>query len=441
MDRNTVVGLVLIGLIFSVFTIFNKPSEEEIKAEQEKIEKALAEKKAADEKAKKEANSKTVDLAENWKPKTDEQGNQLTDSTGALIYTDSITKIDTVLQASISNTLETSEINETKPKESVAAVKGELIQMETDKLIIDFDTKGGQIASVRLKEFESYRDYAKNDGKIDPLTLFRAGDASNGLSFPYAGGELNTTNELFTVKSKTDYAITFELKKGAGSIEFIYNLSNGKYDLDFDINVRGFSGQVNPKNVMLNWDVAYRKTERLFSEQRRVSTVCFNYEDDGFSYLSEVASDEEEAEDDIDWVCFKQSYFSSFLKPEGSFKKSGSSFEVDAYGKESDREWSHLKGYSSTLNLNLKNVDNASVRLNWFFGPNDYNVLTSYDSGYDYTLNYGWGIFRWINIYAIEPIFKLLKSSGMAIGIVILILTLLIKSLLMPIQWKMYTSS
>jgi len=93
------------------------------------------------------------------------------------------------------------------------------------------------------------------------------------------------------------------------------------------------------------------------------------------------------------------------------------------------------------MNLNLSNTDDASVHMNWYFGPNDYEVLNSYDEGYDQVLNYGWGIFRWINLYAVQPLFNALQSTGVAIGIAILLLTIVLKLFLMPIQWKMYTSS
>ena len=433
MDRNTVIGLVLIGVIFSVFTIFNQPSEEEIKAAKAKQEQLDAQ-KAKDKKSEKEKESKdkTV-VASTLVPKMDQDGNQLKDSTGALIFQDTLTKKDSIVPVAPAE----------KPEVARKMnVKGEIIQLETDKLIVQFNTKGGQIAAVRLKEFETYNDYAKKDDKITPLYLFKDGDASQGLSFPMGENNVNTADELFTVKSQSENRIVFSLAKGEGqTIEFAYQLKPGQYDLDFDINIRGFDGKVNPKNVMLNWDVAYRRTERLFAEQRRVSTVCFNYDKEGFSYLSEMASDDENAEDDIEWLCYKQSYFSSFLTPEKPFEKTGSSFKVDTYSEGDDREWKNLKDYSSTLNLGLSNVENASVSMNWFFGPNDYKVLKSYDSGYDQILNYGWGIFRWINLYAVQPLFKMLSSSGMAIGIAILLLTLILKLVLMPIQWKMYTSS
>ncbi|MFT5861273.1 MAG: YidC/Oxa1 family membrane protein insertase [Flavobacteriaceae bacterium] len=443
MDRKTILGLVLIGAILTAFAIFNKPSEEEVK--KAKIEQAEAKKEQdAKDKVAKEAKDKELAAAEskdtlgvtavNWIPKLDGYGVHLGDSLDGFEFTNSITGADT-LMASVNG------LAGDKPVKK-AKVVGEVIQLQTNKLIIDFDTKGGQIASVRLKEYESFDDFVKEDGKIDPLLLFDRGDASQGLAFPMGENLVNTSDELFTVKSQTNSKIVFELSKGEnGSIEFAYELKDNVYDIGFDINIRGFQGKVAPEKVMYKWDVAYRKTERIFSEQRRVSTVCYNYEEEGFSYLSEMASDNEPAEDNIDWVCYKQSYFSSFLKPERPFGKSGSTFKVKTYDEGTAKDTTHLKDFASVLNLDLRSVENASVHMDWFFGPNDYDVLNEYDASYDQVLNYGWGIFRWINLYAVQPIFKVLGSTGMSIGICILILTILIKGLLMPIQWKMYTSS
>ncbi len=441
MDRNTIVGLVLIGAILTAFAVFNKPSEEEIERERAKIEKAeaKAEKEKEDKANAVKAESLIVDLGDtitvetiNWTPVLNEDGVQVGDSINGFKFNDVARGVDTLMAKPAI---------ESKPAKKEKIV-GEMVQLQTNRLIIDFDTKGGQIAGVRLKEFESFDDFVKEDGKVDPLVLFERGDASQGLTFPMGDNLVNTADELFTVKSQTQSRIVFELKKGdKGSIEFSYTLRDNAYDIDFDINIRGLQGKVSPKNVMFNWDVAYRRTERLFSEQRRVSTVCYNYDEEGFSYLSEMASDDEKAEDDVEWVCFKQSYFSSFLKPEKPFAKSGSSFKVRTYDEGAKKDSTHLKDYSTILNLGLTNVENATVSMNWFFGPNDYDVLSSYDQDYDQVLNYGWGIFRWINLYAVQPIFKLLGSSGMSIGIAILILTILIKGMLMPIQWKMYTSS
>lgn len=445
MDKKTAIGLVIIGIILSVFTIFNQPSEEERKAaEAKQAKKELAEKKKKEKKQagkeskgdKEKEESEDFVLASNWIPKVDVNGNRVAADSGMIILTDELDGLrDTVVSLELFEKVD-------QPKVAVKESLGDsLIQLENEKLIINFNTKGGQVAEVRLKEFESFKDYSKKDDKIEPLLLFENGDASNGLVIPLNAGDLNTADVVFSVKSQTKSKIAFEYANGKEVIEFVYELKPDAYDITYDINIRGFGGKVSPQNVALNWDVAYKKTERLFSEQRRVSTVCFNYKDEGFSYLSEITDDEEEAEDKVSWVGYKQSYFSSFLQPEVPFAKKGTSFKVSTYEEGHEKQWKNLKDFSSTLNLNLKNVDNASVRMNWFFGPNDYEVLTSYESDYDRVLNYGWGLFRWINLYAIQPLFNLITSTGMGIGIAILLLTMVIKFALMPIQWKMYTSS
>ncbi|TNE74723.1 MAG: hypothetical protein EP333_05395, partial [Bacteroidetes bacterium] len=431
MDRNTVIGLVLIGLILSVFTIFNQPTEEEIKAEKAKIEQAKQVEKAKKEKAdKKSAKETKENSSENLVAKLDSAGNQLVDSTGLLVFKNTVTGKDTLIEAPK---------NETKPAQK--NVKGELVRLENEKLVIDFTTKGGQVAAVRLKNYESYDDFAKKDKEITPLLLFDEGDAINNLILPLNGKEFNSNAELFEIKEKTANAIIFLYSNNGEEIEFTYTLKPDAYDLDYDITLRGFAGKVSPQNVALDWSIAYPRTERLFSEQRRVSTICFDYKDEGFSYLSEITDDEEKAEDDINWVSYKQSYFSSFMKPDVPFSGDGSEMKVFTYPEGHEREYTNLKDFNSRLNLNLKSVDGSTARINWYFGPNDYKTLKSYDDGYDQILNYGWGLFRWINLYAVQPIFSVLKSSGMNMGIVILLLTIIIKLALMPIQWKMYTSS
>ena len=405
MDKNTVIGLVIIGVILSVFTIFNKPSEEEIAKRDAEI---AAESKKANE---------VIEVAKNDSIHSNQAVSGLSN--------DPNDSLATSVQSLV-----------------VKNLTGEIITLENQNLIIDFNTKGGQIAAVKLKEYESYNNYAKGDDKIEALVLFQNGDATNGLIFPLNGGELNTANEIFSVKTQSDDRIVFELKKeGNQAIEFVYQFKPNAFDIDYTVNMRGFAGKVPPQNVMFKWNASLRKTERLFSEQRRVSTVCFNYEDEGFSWLSEMGSDEEVAEDKLDWVSFKQSYFSSFINPENGFGKNGSKLNVVEYEEGSTKDTTHLKDFQALLNLNIKNVDNGSVSMNWFFGPNDYETLTSYNDGYDDVLNYGWGLFRWINLYAVQPIFNVLKGTGMGMGIAILILTILIKTALMPIQWKMYTSS
>jgi len=388
MDRNTLTGLVLIGLILTVFSIFNQPSDEDIKKKAKTEQVNAKEKAAAKKESAKAANVKSV-------------------------------------------TKEKKQIKEHLDE----SIKGEIITLENDKLIIDFNTKGGLVAAVYLKNYKSYFDFAKKNDK--PLCLFKNGDAINQLVLTSKKGKIYTSKYLFDVKSKSKNEITFELELADGKIAQSYYLNKGKFDLDYDIELDGFEN-VTRNNIQFNWQTAFRKSERLFSEQRRVTTICYEQKNDGFSYLSETASDFIESEDDLNWVAYKQSYFSSFLKPKEGFSKEGSKMMVKVYKEGAAKNGTHLKDFSSTLSLNFKN-DKASF--NWYFGPNDYELLKTYDSNYDDILNFGWGLFRWINLYAVQPIFNLLVSSGMGIGIAILILTIILKTILMPVQWKMFLSS
>jgi YidC/Oxa1 family membrane protein insertase len=400
MDRNSIIGLVLIGLILSVYAIVNQPTEAEIKKQEKEL--------VLQQKKEKEAKEKAVAKAE--KPSA---------NTG----------------------------NDTNEK--VTPVKQEeFIRLENSKLIIDLSTKGGKVSAARLKEFETYADFADKRKKKDstkavkPLLLFSNGDAVNQLRFPMNGKQLATGAMDFEVIQKTDQSATMQtVLKNGEKITFTYSLKKDAYDLDYTVKMEDFDGKVVPQNVRFGWETAFRRTERLFSEQRRVSTVCFNQEKEGLDYLSEMGNDDAEAEDNISWIAFKQSYFSSIIRPDKAFDKKGTKFIVREYKDGHERQWTHLKGFKAEAGMGFATADNMTMHMNWFFGPNDYEVLKSYDQGYDDILNFGWGLFRWINLYAVQPLFNFLTNTGMGVGIAILMLTLVLKFILMPIQWKMYVSS
>lgn len=412
MDRNTVIGLVLIGLILSVFSIFSQPSEEDLKKKQRtEMEKS------------KKASEKEENTAKASKVIKDSTTND---------------EVATVTQP------EAKAKDTTSNKEVVAAKEVDLktIRLENENFIVDFDPKGGQIASVHLKEFETFRNFTKKDGKKIPLQLFRKGDATNGLILKVDGREVITAEKVFTVEKQTKSSISFKYEVAPGkSIIFSYQLPKENYSLGYDIQLKGLKSDISNKRVQLQWETSFRRTERLLSEQRRVSSMCFKNKDEGFDWLSEMGDDDQKAEDDIEWMAYKQSYFSSIMNPSEPFLKEGSILETKTYKDTDKKNNTHIKDYSSLLTLKIPNSDDATVSIDWFFGPNDYEVLKSYGEGYDDVLNFGWGLFRWINIYAVQPLFNLLLESGIAIGIAIFLLTMILKLVLMPIQWKMYVSS
>jgi len=382
MDRNSTIGLVLIGLIITVFSVMNQPSEAEIKAAQKK-EAAAAQKTEKKSKAAKKS--------------------------GASL-----------------------EPNTTNASAIVA--KGEITTLENENLRIELNSKGGMLAGVYLKKYKNYKDFAAN--KDNALCLFEDGDAHNQLVLSTAKGKIYTKDYLFELVKSTKTTAVYEAKFTEGRIRQTYQLKKG-HDLAYNIEVLNNEGFI-LDNSVLNWAADFKKTERLFSEQRRVSTICFDQAESGLDYLSETASESGVAEENVNWVAFKQSYFSAILHPENPFPKKGTKFFIKNFKEGHPQAWTHLKGYHATMALDFQN---NKASFNWFFGPNDYEVLKSYDSGYDDILNFGWGLFRWINIYAVQPIFNLLLNNGIAIGWAILILTLILKTILMPVQWKMFVSS
>lgn len=383
MDRNSTIGLVLIGLIITVFSVMNQPSEAEIKAAQKKEAAAAAQ-------------------------KTEKKNNK--------------SKKATTTAAQANGTA------------SQVVQKGAITTIENKELRIELNSKGGMLAGVYLKSYKSYKDF--DDKKDNALCLFEDGDAQNQLVLSTAKGKIYTKDYLFELVKSTKTTAVYEAKFNEGRIRQTYQLKKG-HDLAYNIEVLDNEGFI-LDNSVLNWAADFKKTERLFSEQRRVSTICFDQTESGLDYLSETSSESGVAEENINWVAFKQSYFSAILHPNNPFPKKGTKFYIENFKEGHPQAWTHLKGYHATMALDFQN---NAASFNWFFGPNDYEVLKSYNSGYDDILNFGWGLFRWINIYAVQPIFNLLLNNGMAIGWAILVLTLILKTILMPVQWKMFVSS
>lgn len=400
MERNTVVGIVLLGLLLTVYTIVNQPTDEEIKVQQQK---ELAIKKQQAEAAKKSALAKEKTTAKET----------IKDST------------DTIQ----------------KP-----ILKAETVRIESAKLAIDLSTKGGQIDAVYLKEFNSYSTFSsklngKSSGNDIGLCLFNKGDQTTGIQVMDGNKSISTSSLFFNKSTVTPSKVILTAKTPAGNeVVQTYSINKDSYTIDYSIKMIGFKENTG-SNVLLNWNTNYLKTERLLDEQRRVSTICYNQKKEGFSYLSEASDDALDAEDDLTWIAYKQSYFSSILRPEKPILKNGSKMAVQNYTETDPKFQSHIKNYKSALVLGTIQGGETSFNMNWFFGPNDYEVLQSMGQDYDIILNFGWGLFRWINIYAVQPIFSLLVDNGISVGIAILLLTLILKLILMPVQWKMFTSS
>jgi YidC/Oxa1 family membrane protein insertase len=451
MDRNTLIGLGLIGVILAIFTYINQPDPEEYKKQQELAKKELEERQRKEkEKEEKMDEELSLSIPENWMPKTDEEGIIQKDSLNRVIYIDTVKNIDTVLVEKVAGNSDAEVIadentGEVEKEDAVVNdFEGEIIHLQNDKIHVEINTKGGGVSSVFLLEHQTYEDFnnSKEGDKINPLKLFEADYSTNQLLFPMGGKKIETRTLPFDIVIANKERIALKHSFGNNKyIEYIYTLLPNSYKVNYEIKMNGFGNDVLAENVQLNWETELLKTEKLLSEQRKTSTVFFKGVGESYDYLSELSDDEFAVEHDIDWVAFKQSYFSAIMMPNEPFKKEGTSFKVSNITENDERFNSVIRDYNADITLNIDNTDNGSAKIDWYFGPNDYHLLKQFDNGTEDIINLGWGIFRWVNIYAIQPIFNWLASSGMNVGLAIFLLTLIVKLVLTPIQWKMYSSS
>ena len=441
MDRNTIIGLGLIALILGVFTYINQPDPEEFKKQQELAEIQLKERQALENERNEQQETTNLDpspsVPEHHVILLDEEGNPVINESGDPLYIDTTTNQQTSL-AALPLVTEEQTIIKVADEDFI----GKTISLSNNKLFVEINTKGGGVTSVFLKEHQTYDDFQKNEGtdKITPLQLFNEKHSTNQLVFTQNGQEVKTSDLPFTVVKESKDFIELRRDFGPGqSISFIYSLVPDSYHIGYEIKMKGFEGDVLPENVMLDWSTRLLKTERLLSEQRRTSTVFFKGWGDSYDYLSEFSDDELEPKLDLEWVAFKQSYFSSIMMPETYFKKEGSQLSIKNITEDTPEDELHVKDFNARVNLNM--TSSGHVKIDWFFGPNDYYLLSNYGKNVEDIVNLGWGIFRWVNIYAIQPIFTWLANTGMNLGLAIFLLTLIVKFALTPIQWKMYSSS
>jgi YidC/Oxa1 family membrane protein insertase len=391
-DKNTIIGISLIAVILIAFNFINRPSKEDIekaKAQQEQVAQNndAANTQAADtvKKAKSKSNTKLTDFADAY-------------------------------------------MNEA----------GQEFVLENDKIRVHINERGGRVGDVFLKNYRTYTAFANSEDAF--LQLLTSDNNVNELTFDYQGKKIHTRNLRFEIQEQQDNKLVLRISKGEDKyIEYTYELPKNSYHLNYNINIVGFDQDIKAEDVALHWTADLLLTEKAASQERMVSTV-FYHDDKGYQYLSEGREDHERTEKSTNWVSFKQAYFSSILIPDTPFA-SGSLLGIKPYEKGEAKERSFNKNYQAILNLGLNNTSNANRSFTWYFGPNDYDILKAYDKELEYTVNLGWGLFRWVNIYGIQPIFNFLLNIGMGVGIAILLLTIIIKLLLAPITWKMYVSS
>ncbi|HLT42373.1 MAG TPA: membrane protein insertase YidC, partial [Sphingobacteriaceae bacterium] len=395
MDKKTFTGLflMLIVIVGSVFLM--RPSEEEIQKERA-LQDSIA-----------QARNISID-------------------------TPASSSLDT--SATSSSAQELDSIALSGPFGGAKAAQQEIVTLENELIKVNISNKGGKVESVELKGHETYGG--------DPLILFDETGNQFGLLFSTAGININTNDLYFQtigqstqVSQNDSTSVSFRLTYAEGKyIDYIYSLKGDSYNLGFTILTKGMQDVVAPNQnqLVLNWEATLFQKEKDLSGEQRYSTAYYEDVEENIEDLS-TSKDEKQELPQTKWISFKQHYFSNVLIAKDSFN--GGNIEV-----KTSSQPNVVKTFAANLNLDFDRQDVNSYPMEFFFGPNKFSILK--DQGYELEkqINLGWGPMKWINRFVTLPVFNFLEDFNWSYGLIILVLTLLLKLVLSPLSYKSYVS-
>lgn len=305
------------------------------------------------------------------------------------------------------------------------------VVIENDLIKLSISPKGGRIVSAILK------DYQTTDSL--PLNLIDRDSSAFNITFFSEGNRIINTQDLyFQSIDKTENSVAMRMMaSNGGYLEYVYQLNAGDYMMDFKVNTVDLDDIIpsNRNDLELKWSVNLPSTEKSIENERMYSTVYFKYLNDEVDYLSETKDDEESLSGKAQWIGLKHQFFSSVLISNDGFEKP---ISVKTTTKEGSTQF--VKNLEVEASLAYNHNSKESIPLQFYFGPNHYETLSSYNMDLERMIPLGWGIFRWVNKYAVIPIFNWLDNSITNYGIIILIMTFIIKMALAPFTLKAYKS-
>lgn len=436
LDKNTIIGLVLMFLVFIGYIWWTAPSKEE------------REKMAAYQDSLRQAYNDSVISAQEA-------------LAAQKLIDDSIAANDTLAQLA--------EVEKTRKAAGVFAcnLDGEpvTVSVKNELLSLDINSRGAVIDNVVLSEYTSYGDL--------PLDLIGKGDDSLNLTFSTVNGDIINTSDLnFTtyvngqkaegdtqLELSGDDSVRIALRAytagtdsaSAGMdqeryLEFAYTVFGDKYEVKYDINFHGLEKTLQPTsyldlffkdNLTRHEKHAEGKSGRG-DQERMYSSIYYKPTNDNADNLRDGTDGEEKVKSPLQWVAFKQQFFSTILIADSAFEIADLRTVT-----EQDTNSRYLCSMESNIGIPYHVSKDYTVGMRYYFGPNRYRTLRNMDLGLERMLPLGWGFFaiQWVNRFAIIPVFNFLEQFNWNYGIIIIILTILVKLVLFPIAYKSYSSS
>jgi len=307
----------------------------------------------------------------------------------------------------------------------------EPISIQNSKLKIKFNSLGGQIVELSLKDFTNH--------KGDSLYIIKNNNNFNVEFKTKDGRSFNSSDFIFEPELSTKnfkQVVTYRAKIGQNkNIEFIYELSADDFMINFRIKSEGLSPVLsNDQKNKFSWNLKAFRNSRSIEYENWYTELTYGYEDEKMSYLSSSSSDEDDIEK-VDWIGYKQHFFNAILVPENQIKNVF--FSSENLVSSEDKNQIYTKNYFSEYEFDSNGEINENFKL--YFGPSEFNTLNSYNLGIEKSIYFGWGIFGWINKYIFNPLFEFL-SSYFPHGISIIIMTILVRLAMSPVTYKSYVS-
>ena len=398
MDKNNIIGFVLIALVLIGFTWYQQPSAEEQRAAFVQDSIAQVTKAKAEKQAK---------LAEAARQKAIKQA--IAEDTTSLFYN---------------------------------ALRGqaESIVLKNEKIELTLNTKGATVEKAVIKGFDDYKGNKE-------ITLFDGEDQK--LSYTLSAKETNiSTSDLYFVPSAvTDSTVTLTAEAAQGkSLTIEYRLG-ADYMLHMKMYAEGMQGLFAPgtQTMDVNWKDKCRQQEKGFMFENRYATLTYHNTDGGTDYLSETSAEEDEpTEEKTDWIAFKNQFFSAVMIAKDNFDKGALLTSVPQ-----EKGSGYLKQYEAKLKAFFDPSGNKPSEFEFYYGPNDFRLLkrVEKESTFDKDLEMqrlvylGWPLFRIINRWFTIYVFDFLTGLNINMGIVLILITLLLKFITFPMVKKSYMSS
>ncbi len=318
----------------------------------------------------------------------------------------------------------------------------EAVILDNGKVELIIDPKGGMIARANLPEYRSYEHYKA--GEDAPLYLFDETNSEMNFSFETKEDILSLKDYYFVAENQTDTSVTMVLSHPSGEkIMLDYALLPDNYLVNFTIRTENMQKHfTRNSDIQIDWKDCVKQQEKGYYFENMYSTLTYKLTNDDTDNLAEMEDEQEKLEQPVDWIAFKNQYFSAVMIAKESFTN------VDVKSQQMAEYSGYLKGYTAKMNLPFDASAEEVANLQFYFGPNHYRTLQKMDdfrlsereNDLQELVDLGWPLFRWINRFFTIYVFDYLTAMNLPMWVVLLLITLLMRVIVYPTTKKSYLS-